>query len=128
MKTKNARRSIGSKKRVGVRPSHALVGTWKEEGDPSETTQAVFTVAVEGGRFHVSGVDESDGVVFRITDTRWDGERLRFTSMFPTTNHRAKHVFQVIAKGRISHQVSYSDEDGDYVGTEVWKKRKQRPQ
>jgi hypothetical protein len=125
MKRTGASKPVDSKRDVIVSSGHPLVGTWIEEENPILTTSVVYTITATEGRFCVSGVDESDGVVFNISNTRWDGERLYFVSLFPTTNHEASHVFQIAGRGRARHTVSYSDEYGDHTVHEVWKKRHQ---
>ena len=117
------KRKIVPKKTPGVRSAHPFVGTWAQDEDCSDRTSVTFTVAVKDGRFLISGVDESDGTIFKISDIRWDGVNLRFVSFFPTTNHKAKHAFRLIAKGQVNHQVSYTDEDGTFTDDERWKKR-----
>jgi hypothetical protein len=111
------------KKASGVRLTHPLVGTWAQEENSVDRTSAVFTVAVKDGRFLISGVDESDRTAFKISNITWDGACLRFVSLFPPTNHRAKHVFRLLGKDRVSHKVSYSDEGGTFNDDERWKKR-----
>ena len=106
-----------------VDSSHPLVGTWIEEENPFDTTAVVYTIVVRAGRFRVSGVDESDGVSLRISNTTWDGERLRFVTFFPPTQHEATHEFWVTRKGRARHKVTYSDGYRNHTINEVWKKR-----
>ena len=103
--------------------THPLVGTWVEEENPIDTTTVVYTITARDGHFRVSGADESDGVALKISNTRWDGEKLSFMSFFPPTTHKASHVFQITAAGRAKHTVRYSDEYGDHTVEEVWKKR-----
>ena len=112
-----------SKEYAQVTSNHLLVGTWVEEENPVDTTTVVYTITVRAGRFRVSGVDESDGVALHISDTTWDGEKLCFMSLFPSTNHKASHEFWLTRKVRVSHTVRYSDEDGSHTVNEVWKKR-----
>lgn len=103
-------------------PRHALIGTWVEESNPVDTTTVVYTIAIENGRFCVRGVDESDGVVLIVSASTWDGEILRFATLFPPTQHKASHEFKVVGNGRARHVTSYSDEDGDHVVEELWRK------
>ena len=112
-----------SKVHTVVDPNHPLVGTWIEEENPIHATTVVYTIRARAGRFWVSGLDESDGVSLRISDTTWDGERLRFVTLFPPTKHRASHEFWVTRKGRGKHKVRYSDEYGNHLTNENWKKR-----
>jgi len=109
-----------------VSSSHPLVGVWKEKKNPEYTTPCVLTITVEDGQFSLREVDESDGVVLRISDISWDGERLHFVTLFPPTKHKASHIFSLIRKGIAAHQVSYSDEDGNHTIDEIWKKARKK--
>jgi hypothetical protein len=99
------------------------VGIWEQETNPFDTTTVVYNIAVKNGRFLVSGVDEEDDTALRVSNVRWDGKQLCFTTIFPPTRHKAGHVFCLLGKKQAKHQVSYSDEEGNYVGDEVWKRR-----
>ena len=110
-------------KNVKVDSSHPLVGTWVEEENPIDTTTVVYTITAQEERFCVSGMDESDGVLLRISDVSWDREKLHFVSLFPPTHHKACHALQATEEGRANHAVSYSDEYGDHRVDELWKKR-----
>jgi hypothetical protein len=101
----------------------SLAGTWVEEKNHFHTSTVVYTITADDGEVSVSGIDEDDGVKLRIQGTRWDGKKLYFTTLFPPTKHKASHVFSLIGRGRASHSVSYSDEDGHHTVNEVWKKR-----
>jgi hypothetical protein len=111
------------KKRPDVPSTHPLVGTWAQTENSFHRTTAVFTVGVIDGRFLVTGLDESDGTGFKISNTRWDGKCLRFVSLFPPTNHKAKHAFRLIGRGQVNHNVTYTDEEGAYADNEKWEKR-----
>jgi hypothetical protein len=112
-----------SKDHEKVNSNHPLVGAWVEQGNPHDTTPVVYTTTARAGRFRVSGVDESDGVPLRISNTTWNGEQLRFVSLFPPTKHEASHEFWLTTPGRGRHKIRYSDEDGNHTINEVWKKR-----
>jgi hypothetical protein len=105
-----------------VNRNHPLVGTWKEIENPVHTSTVMFKIEVTNGRFYVRGVDEDNGVVLRISKTTWDGERLRFVSLYPPTKHKATNEFLLTGKGRARHTISYSDEDGDCTVNEEWSK------
>jgi hypothetical protein len=123
--TKKVRRNhplVGSwidpkKKRwTAVRYDHPLVGKWQEVENNVQETSAIFDVTVIKGQFVVNGIDETDGTKFRISNVRWDGKRLHFTSVFPPTGHRAKHVFQAIKPDLVNHWITYTD-------LELWRRR-----
>ena len=94
-----------------------------ENENPILTSTVTYTITVKQGRFCVSGVDESDGTVLAISNVSWDSTALRFVSLFPPTNHQAHHVLRLIRAERVQHEVSYSDEDGEHVSHELWRKR-----
>lgn len=98
--------------------NHPLVGTWEEVDNPIHKTTVTFTIRVLRGRFVVTGIDEEDGLRLEISNTEWDGKDLRFTSYFPPTKHEAVHTLRLYRKGRIHHEVSYTE-----TCVEVWKKR-----
>jgi hypothetical protein len=64
-----------------------------EEGCPGDITSVVYTISLEGKLFRVQGIDKSDGIALRISAITWDGETLRFESLFPPTRHKAGHEF-----------------------------------
>ena len=104
------------KMQVVARYNHPLVGTWQEVENSVSETSVVYKIAVVSGHFVVSGIDESDGTKFMISGVRWDGAALRFTSLFPPTGHRAKHVLRARGPGLMDHEVTSTD-------YEVWRKR-----
>lgn len=99
--------------RILVRYNHPLVGTWQEVENPISETSVI------NGHFVVSGIDEGDGTKLKISDTRWDGASLYFTSVYPPTRHRAQHELRVLKPGLINHYVTSTD-------LEIWRKRSQK--
>jgi hypothetical protein len=108
------------KKCFNLRAAMSFVGTWKEEENPIYTTTVRVTIATIDGVFSVSGVDESDGTVLKISHVGWDGEKLYFESLYPPTKHEASHEFVVVEEGRAKHTTHYSDKYGKHVVDEVW--------
>ena len=104
-------------------PDHRLVGTWIEVENSIADTTVVYTITVNAGRFCVSGIDESDGVSLRVSHVSWDGEKLRFMTLFVPTMHEAKHEFWLRREGVAAHTTAYSDEHGQHTVNEIWKKR-----
>jgi len=102
-----------------VRPwsGHPLLGTWEQVDNPLHKTSVVYTITIVAGDFVVSGRDEADGKPLKVSKIKWDGESLHFATFFPPTRYSARHVMQLVARGRANRQV-----DGD---REVWKKRPQ---
>ena len=111
------RKSTSETSAVRLRSGHPLVGTWEQVENPFHKTSVVYTIRIVDGKFVVSGQDEADGKLFKVSKIKWDGESLHFTTFFPPTGYSARHVMGLDARGRARHQV-----DGD---REVWKKRLQ---
>ena len=106
---------------VPINSSHPLVGTWFEEWNPINVTSVAYTIKARAGRFNVSGKDKDGGVVLRISKTTWDGEKMRFVSIYPPTKHKAHHEFWLTEKGRARHRVEYMDEYGTRTENESWR-------
>jgi hypothetical protein len=102
-----------------VRYNHPLVGTWQEVENPISETSVVYKIAVVDGHFVVSGIDEGDGTKLKISDTRWDGASLYFTSIYPRTGHRVQHELRAFKVGLVKHYVTSTD-------LEFWRKRSQK--
>ena len=117
------RRNKNSLRQVRSAP-HSFVGTWEEAQNTLDATPVVYTIALKGSSFVISGVDESDDSTLRISGVSWDGRQLRFNSLYPPTNHRASHVFRLTTKNRATHTTTYTDDEGTWGGREKWRKRK----
>jgi hypothetical protein len=109
--------------RTSVQSARSLVGVWEQEANPFDTTTVVYTIALKTEILSVSGVDEANGTVLKISRVKWDGEHLCFSTFYPPTSHKARHVLRLLGKKKARHRVTYSDEEGNYVGEEVWKRR-----
>jgi hypothetical protein len=107
------------KMQILVRYNHPLVGAWQEVENQVSESSVVYTIAVVKGRFAVSGIDESDGTKFKISNVRWDGAALQFSSLFPPTGHRVEHVFRALRPRLVNHELTYT-------GFELWRKRPQK--
>lgn len=64
-------------------PQKVFLGVWGIQG-----STAMFRVCADRGVAIVTGVDSNDGEVFRIQDAVFEGNRLRFTSIMPSTDFR----------------------------------------
>jgi len=137
---KPSRRKTSLAKSVGVRPDHPLVGTWE---DPSpmiwipvhynhpligtwqevensvDVSSVIYKIAAVDGRFVVTGIDEHDGAKLKISEVRWDGKELQFTSIYPLTGYRTEHLLRPRRPGLINHWVTYTQ-------LEVWRKRPEK--
>jgi hypothetical protein len=106
---------------------HPLVGTWEQAPSAGATTTVVYTISVNQGQFRVNGKDGENGIALEISLTKWDGHSLRFTSYFPPTKHKAKHVLTVLSEGRMSHKISGTYWDGErFSDREIWRRRNKR--
>jgi hypothetical protein len=123
MKRNQPQKTVPMGRGTRVSLSHALIGTWEQEQNPFHTTTVVYRIAVKGGTFVVTGVDESDRTTLKISDVTWNGKQLRFVSLYPPTEHEASHAFRLTGKGRASHTVTSSDEEGTWTSKERWIKR-----
>jgi hypothetical protein len=68
-------------------------------------------------------MDESDGAELRVSDTSWDGQTLRFVTVFAPTNHKAYHEFWLTDEDVAMHTICYFDAGGDHTVKETWTKR-----
>jgi len=124
-KTRSHQRSAGQS--LNVISSNSLVGTWEQEPDPGGTTTVAYTIRVEQGRFVVLGKDEEDGIPLEASRVKWDGKSLHFTTVFPPTGHKSKHVLTALSKNRMKHLVSCIYADGEvFYDNEFWRKRRGR--
>jgi hypothetical protein len=84
----------------------------------------VYTIVVEQGKFVVSGKDEEEGVSLEVSRIKWDGKSLRFTTVFPPTGHKSRHVLKALPKGRMSQHVSCVYADGEvFFDDEIWRRK-----
>jgi len=121
---KQVTRGIRSQRSVRVNSNHALVGTWEQEPNPDGTTSVIYTISVERGGFLVQGNDEEDGTPLEISRIRWDGESIHFTTVFPPTRHKARHMLKAVPTRKMSHRVSCTYSDGEvFSDEEIWRKR-----
>ena len=113
-----------------VYSDHPFVGTWEEDPTTDTRTTVIYTVSVQQGRFRVAGRDGEDGNVLKISQVKWDGDSLRFTSFYPPGHHKAQHVLRLRSNGKMSHEVSGTYLDGEaFSELEVWthKRRTKKP-
>ncbi len=103
--------------RIPVRYDHPLIGTWREVENPVDVTSVVYEVTVKDGRFVVTGLDEENGTQLRILQVRWDGEFLKFNSVYPTTDYQTKHAMTIVKRGLVKHFVTFTE-------LEFWRKRR----
>lgn len=101
---------------IPVLYKHPLVGTWQEVENSVGQSSVIYKISVVDGRFVVSGIEEDTGTKLETTNVRWDGATLKFTSLFPPTGHRVKHVLRLQRPGLVEHEITYTD-------CELWRKR-----
>lgn len=74
---------------IKLTADHPLVGTWvSADGDSA----AEFTIVSTGSGLTVTGRDRDDGEEFIVNEILWDGEKLRFSTLMPSTGYRARHA------------------------------------
>jgi len=79
------------------------------------------------GNLELSGAMEKKEPPLKISRTRWDGESLQFTSVYPPSKHKSEHVLRLASKGKINHDVSCTYADGSsFSGREVWTKKRSK--
>src|SRR5271169_238102 len=76
---------------IPVHYNHPLIGTWQEVENSVDVSSVIYKIAVVDGRFVVTGIDEHNGTKLKISEVRWDGNELQFTSLYPPTGYRAEH-------------------------------------
>jgi hypothetical protein len=86
-----------------------LEGTWFHP-----ETSAEYTVRVLKTKISVSGVDVDDGEKFVVSDVLWDGTRLCFTTVMPSTKWRVTHRVTPNRGSTVRHEFTY---------VETWKKK-----
>src|SRR5256885_368009 len=116
---------VREKRVARVSATHPLVGTWEEEPKSGRRTTVIFTVSVKRGKFVVSGKDGEDGTTLKISQVKWNGESLRFTSFYPPGQHWAKNVLSLRSQEKMKFEVSGTYRDGEpFCVSEVWRKRR----
>jgi hypothetical protein len=91
---------------LDVVSNNFLVGTWEQEPNPGGTTTVAYIIRTERGKFVVQGKDEEDATPLEVSRIRGDGQSLHFTTVFPPTGHKSKHVLTALSKNRMKHHVS----------------------
>jgi len=98
-----------------ISEEHPLAGTWITDEEDSD---AAFVFTIENGEIKVSGFCQSDGEMFEIKDTKWDGETLTFTARMPSTDYTSINSFQMRPDGKADLTLTIF---------EVWKKKDVKP-
>ena len=108
---------------------HQFVGTWEEEPNIGGTTTVVFEVSAKEGGFVVTAWDSEDETELKISQVKWDGSALSFTSFYPPGEHSATNVMRYRSKGKLNLRCSGIYADGEKFSLlEVWIRSKtQRP-
>ena len=73
--------------------------------------------------------DSEDGTELKISQVKWDGSALRFTSFYPPGEHTATNVMRYRSKEKLNLRCSGTYADGEEFSLlEVWSRsKKQRP-
>ena len=87
----------------------ALLGTWAHTLPwDSDDYLAEYTVALKGNKLSVSGVDVNDGEKFKISGVTWDGRRLRFKSLMPSTGRIGLNEFRLKTNGKVESRFTFT--------------------
>lgn len=120
---RNERRTARSTSKVSNR--HPLIGTWQEEPSIGGTTSVVFKVSVKDGAFVVTSWDSDDGTELKVSQVKWDGSTLRFTSFYPPGEHTAINLVRYSSRGKLRLRCSGTYADGEKFSVlEVWVRSK----
>lgn len=82
-----------------------FVGRWKSEGD---WNMSVFEVSVEKSSVVVSGIDQSSGELFVISNIVSSAEEVSFDTLMPSTGRRGRQTFRMY-DGRPVSEFVFSD-------------------
>lgn len=129
MRNKRRSESTSARSTPQVSNRNPFVGTWEEEPNVGGTTTVVFEISVKHGRFVVTAWDSEDGTELGISQVKWDGSALRFSSFYPPGEHTAINAMRYRYKGKLNLRCSGTYADGEEFSVlEVWiKSKKQRP-
>jgi hypothetical protein len=86
---------------VTLKLGHPLVGTWRHS-DPEHGTMVQFVISAAGAGFHVRATDRSDDEELSVSDVRWDGRVLGFTTTTPSTGHRVEYVVELVTPNEVA--------------------------
>jgi hypothetical protein len=101
-----------------INNQHPLCGVWHDDSlDTEDYYRSEYSISAIDGRFHVSGVDRSDGEEFIISDIRWDGEWLSFKSLMPSTQRRGENRMRLLDTNEIEFLFTFTSR-------EVWKRKR----
>jgi|HubBroStandDraft_1064217.scaffolds.fasta_scaffold01686_8 hypothetical protein len=98
-----------------LRTNHPMVGTWEQLDNPFHKTSVLYEINVVDGKPTVRAWDEPDSQILEVSRVKWDGEGLHFTTFFPPTRYKTRHILQFVGRARASHQVGRDHE--------VWTRR-----
>ena len=85
-------------------------------GETAECTKAEYSVTVAGGKFSVTGIDQSDGEEFVISNIQWDGEWLSFSSLMESTQRRGVSRIRYVDTNEVEFVFTFTE-------TETWRKK-----
>ena len=102
-----------------VRSKHPLCGVWVAS-NPDETNdyfEAEYRISVEKGKFHVAGIDRMDDEQFVISNIKWKGDCLTFSTLMPSTGRRGIMKMRIISRNEIELKFTFTV-------TEIWRRKK----
>jgi hypothetical protein len=113
------------KKAARIPADHPMVGVWEEDPGKRARTTVVYTISVKHGAFAVRGKDGDGGTAVKISNVRWDGSSLSFTSFYPRNQHTANVVFRFRARQKLRCEVSSTYFDAEpFHKVEVWTRKR----
>lgn len=92
---------------------HALVGVWVPDSSEAYTE---FSISVVDGAFQICGKSRFDGESFVISDVTWDGARVSFTSLMPSTGQVVRNEFRPVGDDRCRCVSTFTK-------TELWRRK-----
>jgi hypothetical protein len=97
--------------RSGRGRTATLVGTWGPDEESDSNLQ--FTVAAKGAALTVTAVDAYDGERLPVTGVAWDGKRLRFQTVTPSTGSHMHHELEATSDAQAVYR---------FTVTQSWKR------
>jgi len=92
---------------IALNVRHPLVGTWRDPDGDGSTVR--FAVRAAGSTFDVRVVDKLDGEEIEVSNVKWDGEVLRFSTFVRSSGRQADYEMQSTSPSEVSLRLSYAE-------------------
>ena len=86
-----------------------LVGVWIS-CDPFETS-VEHHISTADGAYEVEVRDSEDGELAEVSALNWDGDRLKYSSYWPSSGRLVKNSLLRIEDGRVALTFTYTSQD-----------------